>query len=104
MRFVLGSLISYRTPPWSLNTTPVTNPGTCLFFGGRNDIFEYAVLLLYELDPRFSLNTIRWVSITDSPQIVIHSVPASSVLVNLRAREFIQHWLIYLGYSLDFCI
>ncbi|KAG1751944.1 hypothetical protein EDD22DRAFT_242825 [Suillus occidentalis] len=30
---------------------------------------------------------ITWVSITDSPQVVIHSVLASRILFNLRASE-----------------
>ncbi|KAG1727092.1 uncharacterized protein EDB91DRAFT_1350397 [Suillus paluster] len=116
----------------SSNTTQINlpNPGNCLFVGGRNSVFEYAALLLYELvllclmlfiKSRRYKNTvgplqetffndsvrymicimitssfsiiltmvppITWVSITDSPQIVIHSVLASRILFNLRESE-----------------
>ncbi|KAG1829874.1 hypothetical protein EV424DRAFT_1379858 [Suillus variegatus] len=110
------------------------NPGDCLFVGGRNNVYEYAALLLYELvlfclmlyirfskygnavgllqrtffndSARYmicimivsSFNIIltmappvTWVSITDSPQIVIHSVLASRILFNLRASEGQSH-------------
>ncbi|KAG1854102.1 hypothetical protein C8R48DRAFT_722250 [Suillus tomentosus] len=110
------------------------NPGDCLFVGGRNNVYEYSVLLLYELvlfclmmyirfskygnvvgllqrtffndQARYmiclmivsSFNIIltmappvTWVSITDSPQIVIHSVLASRILFNLRASEGQSH-------------
>ncbi|KAG2749453.1 hypothetical protein P692DRAFT_20832976 [Suillus brevipes Sb2] len=116
----------------STNTTPINipDPGNCLFLGGRNNVFEYAALLLYELvllclmlyirfskyndaigqlQETFFNDSVRymmcimivssfsiiltmappitWVSITDSPQIVIHSVLASRILFNLRASE-----------------
>ncbi|KAG2125782.1 hypothetical protein DEU56DRAFT_823723 [Suillus clintonianus] len=116
----------------SSNTTAINipNPGDCLFTGGRNNVFEYAALLLYELvllclmlyirSRKYSnaigslqetffndsmrymicimivssfsivltmVPPITWVSITDSPQIVIHSVLASRILFNLRASE-----------------
>ncbi|KAG2348746.1 hypothetical protein BDR05DRAFT_995150 [Suillus weaverae] len=130
----VGSYIISDTPLVfnSKNTTPINipNPGNCLFMGGRNNVFEYAALLLYELVLlclmlyiRFSkyndaigplqetffndsvkymmcimivssfsiiltmVPPITWVSITDSPQIVIHSVLASRILFNLRASE-----------------
>ncbi|KAG2114197.1 uncharacterized protein F5147DRAFT_678393 [Suillus discolor] len=120
----------------SKNTTSINipNPGHCLFVGGRNNVYEYAALLLYELvlfclmlyirfskygnavgllqrtffndSARYmicimivsSFNIIltmappvTWVSITDSPQIVIHSVLASRILFNLRASEGQTH-------------
>ncbi|KAG0698813.1 hypothetical protein DFH29DRAFT_81298 [Suillus ampliporus] len=111
-------------------TTHLPNPGGCLFVGGRNNIFEYIALLLYELvllclmlfirfrrykhtvgplQETFFNDSVRymicimimssisiiltmippitWVSITDSPQIVIHSVLASRILFNLRDSE-----------------
>ncbi|KAG1780143.1 hypothetical protein EV702DRAFT_1276581 [Suillus placidus] len=130
----VGSYIISDTPLVfnSKNTTAINipNPGNCLFVGGRNNVFEYAALLLYELVLlclmlyiRFSkyndaigplqetffndsvrymmcimivssfsiiltmVPPITWVSITDSPQIVIHSVLASRILFNLRASE-----------------
>lgn len=129
-----GSYIISDTPLIfnSKNTTSINipNPGDCLFVGGRNNVYEYAALLLYELvlfclmmyikfskygnavgllqrtffndSARYmicimivsSFNIIltmappiTWVSITDSPQIVIHSVLASRILFNLRASE-----------------
>ncbi|KAG1836544.1 hypothetical protein DFJ58DRAFT_749778 [Suillus subalutaceus] len=119
-----GLLITRIYASWN------TDPGNCLLLGGRNNVFEYAALLLYELVLlclmlyiRFSkysnaigklqetffndsmrymmcimvmssfsiiltmVPPITWVSITDSPQIVIHSVLASRILFNLRASE-----------------
>ncbi|KAG1739535.1 hypothetical protein EDB19DRAFT_1979716 [Suillus lakei] len=116
----------------STNTTSINipDPGECLFLGGRNNVYEYAALLLYELvllclmlyirfskypnvvgqlQETFFNDSVRymiyimiassfsiiltmappvtWVSITDSPQVVIHSVLASRILFNLRASE-----------------
>jgi hypothetical protein len=131
--FVVSYLISDTPLVFnSKNTTPINipDPGNCLLLGGRNNVFEYAALLLYELVLlclmlyiRFSkysnavgllqetffndsvrymmciivmssfsiiltmVPPITWVSITDSPQIVIHSVLASRILFNLRASE-----------------
>ncbi|KAG2110702.1 hypothetical protein DEU56DRAFT_920141 [Suillus clintonianus] len=126
--------------PNSTNTTPIDlpnmigvdipDPGDCLFMGGRNNVFNYVALLLYELvlfclmlfvrfrrykntvgllQKRFFNDTLKymiciivmssfsilltmfppvtWVSITDSPQIVIHSVLASRILFSLRESE-----------------
>ncbi|KAG1751779.1 hypothetical protein EDB19DRAFT_1199833 [Suillus lakei] len=126
--------------PISMNTTPIYLPNTigvdipdpsdCLFMGGRNHVFNYAALLLYEvvlfclmlfirfrrykhavgrLQRTFFNDTMKymigiifmssisilltisppatWVSITDSPQIVVHSVLASRILFNLRESE-----------------
>ncbi|KAG1723766.1 uncharacterized protein EDB91DRAFT_158823 [Suillus paluster] len=132
--FVISYIIS-DTPLGvfnSSNTTPINlpNPGGCLFAGGRNNVFEYAALLLYELvllclmlfiksrryknivgllPETFFNDSVRymicimimssfsiiltmsppitWVSITDSPQIVIHSILASRILFNLRECE-----------------
>ncbi|KAG1727085.1 uncharacterized protein EDB91DRAFT_1086557 [Suillus paluster] len=61
-----------------------TDPGNCLFVGGRNNVFEYAALLLIILT---MVPPVTWVSITNSPQIVIHSVLASRILLNLREIE-----------------
>ncbi|KAG1766615.1 hypothetical protein EV702DRAFT_1271934 [Suillus placidus] len=127
-------VVSYIISDTSLvfNSTPINipHPGDCLFLGGRNNVFEYAALLLYELvllclmlfirfkryggatrpfQETFFNDSVRymicimivssfsivlnivppitWVSITDSPQIVIHSVLASRILFNLRASE-----------------
>ncbi|KAG2054159.1 hypothetical protein BDR06DRAFT_955773 [Suillus hirtellus] len=48
-----GSYIISDTPLIfnSKNTTSINipNPGDCLFVGGRNNVYEYAALLLYEL-------------------------------------------------------
>ncbi|KAG2135509.1 hypothetical protein DEU56DRAFT_807374 [Suillus clintonianus] len=106
------------------------NPGDCLFFVKRNNVFDYAVLGLYELVLSCLMVFIRfrryhgtvgplqrtffndtmmymicimsmsvfsilltmlapdtWVSITNSPQIIIHSVLASRILFSLRASE-----------------
>ncbi|KAJ8581735.1 hypothetical protein M405DRAFT_831939 [Rhizopogon salebrosus TDB-379] len=116
----------------STNTTPILipDPGNCLFLGGRNNVYEYCALLLYELvllclmlfirfkrykfargslQKTFFKDTTRymiyimimssfsiiltmappntWVSITNSPQIVVHSVLASRILFNLRESE-----------------
>lgn len=124
--------------PNSTNTSPIyisntirveiPNPGDCLFLSGRNNVFNYAALLLYELvlsclmlfirfkrykhtvgllQRTFFHDTMKymicitimslfsifltmfapatWVSISDSPQIVIHSVLASRIHFNLRA-------------------
>ncbi|KAG1750465.1 uncharacterized protein EDB91DRAFT_1244047 [Suillus paluster] len=124
----------------STNTTPIylpnmigvniPDPGDCLFMGGRNNVFNYAALLLFELvlfclmlfirfgmykntvgplQKTFFKDTMKymicimimssfsilltmfppvtWVAITDSPQIVIHSVLASRILFNLRESE-----------------
>ncbi|OAX32043.1 hypothetical protein K503DRAFT_24365 [Rhizopogon vinicolor AM-OR11-026] len=116
----------------STNTIQINipDPGNCLLLGGRNNVFEYCALLLYELvllclmlfirfrkyknavgpiQKIFFKDTtkymiyimivssfsiimtmvppITWVSITDSPQIVMHSVLASRILFNLRASE-----------------
>ncbi|KAG1751774.1 hypothetical protein EDB19DRAFT_1199612 [Suillus lakei] len=126
--------------PNSTNTSPIyipnmigveiPNPGDCLFLIGRNNVFNYAALLLYELvlsclmlfirskrykhsigllQRTFFHDTMKymicimimssfsilltmffpatWVSVTDSPQIVIHSVLASRIHFNLRASE-----------------
>ncbi|KAG1810860.1 uncharacterized protein BJ212DRAFT_1483996 [Suillus subaureus] len=131
--FVVSYLISDTPLVFnSKNTTPINipDPGNCLLLGGRNNVFEYAALLLYELvllclmlyirfskygnavgllQETFFNDSVRymmcimvmssfsiiltmvppvtWVSITDSPQIVIHSVLASRILFNLRASE-----------------
>ncbi|KAJ8580924.1 hypothetical protein M405DRAFT_19496 [Rhizopogon salebrosus TDB-379] len=111
-------------------SNPIPDPGNCLFSGGRNNVFEYSALLLYELvllclmlfvrfrrykngigafqqiffkdTTRYMLYImimssisiiltmappITWVSITDSPQILMHSVLASRILFNLRESE-----------------
>ncbi|KAG1751776.1 hypothetical protein EDB19DRAFT_1199898 [Suillus lakei] len=126
--------------PNSTNTTPIylpnmigvdiPDPSDCLFISGRNNVFNYAALSLFELvlfclmlfirfrmykttvgplQKRFFNDTLKymvciivmssfsifltmfppatWVSITDSPQIVIHSVLASRILFSLRASE-----------------
>ncbi|KAG2110701.1 hypothetical protein DEU56DRAFT_241054 [Suillus clintonianus] len=126
--------------PNSTNTTPIyfpnmigvdiPDPGDCLFIGGRNNVFNYAALLLYELvlsclmlfirfrryrgtvgllQRTFFNDTMKymicimimssfsilltmlspgtWVSITNSPEIVIHSVLASRILFNIRESE-----------------
>ncbi|OJA16766.1 hypothetical protein AZE42_11706 [Rhizopogon vesiculosus] len=74
--------------------TPLTvpNPGDCLFVTAQS-YPEYCVLLLYELVmSSFSIimtlvPPITWVAVTNSPQIVMHSVLASRILFNLRASE-----------------
>ncbi|KAG1739532.1 hypothetical protein EDB19DRAFT_835729 [Suillus lakei] len=94
----------------STNTTPINipNPGNCLFLGGRNNVFEfskykndvgplqetffndsvrYMIYIMIMSSFSIILNMITWVSITDSPQVVIHSVLASRILFNLRASE-----------------
>ncbi|KAG1895490.1 uncharacterized protein F5891DRAFT_669156 [Suillus fuscotomentosus] len=138
---VICFVVSYIMSDTSLvfnskNTTSldIPNPGNCLFVGGRNNICDYAVLLLYELVLfclmlyiRFSkygnvvgllqrtffndsvtymicmiivssfniiltmAPPVTWIAITDSPQIVIHSVLASRILFNLRASEGQSH-------------
>ncbi|KAG2038872.1 hypothetical protein BDR03DRAFT_1091032 [Suillus americanus] len=131
--FVVSYILSDTTLVFNFKNTTLSNipnPGSCLFSGGRNNIFEYAALFLYELvllclmlyirfskysnaigplqETYFSdsvryttcimimssfsiiltmVPPIAWVSITDSPQIVIHSVLASRILFNLRASE-----------------
>ncbi|KAG0703295.1 hypothetical protein DFH29DRAFT_917282 [Suillus ampliporus] len=112
------------------HTNDLPDPGKCLFMGGRNSVFEYTALLLYELvllclmlfirfrryqstagrlQATFFNDSVRymicimsvsslsiilnmtppisWISITDSLQIVIHSVIASRILFNLRESE-----------------
>ncbi|KAG0698676.1 hypothetical protein DFH29DRAFT_1002603 [Suillus ampliporus] len=129
----VGSYILSDTPLVndSLNTTTnLPDPGECVFVGGRNNVFEYAALLLYELvllclmlfirfrryknaigplQETFFNDSMRymicimivslfsiilnltppitWVAITNSLQIVIHSVLASRILFNLREIE-----------------
>ncbi|KAG1727081.1 uncharacterized protein EDB91DRAFT_897826 [Suillus paluster] len=131
----VGSYILSGTPAASNLTNIVTDipdPGNCLFIGGRNSVFEYATLILYEsvllclmlfIRSRWYKNTstvgllqetffndsvrymicimivtsfsiilnmsppITWVAITDSLQVVIHSVLASRILFNLRESE-----------------
>ncbi|KAG1739560.1 hypothetical protein EDB19DRAFT_837814 [Suillus lakei] len=121
---VLFSATIYAPPP----NTP--DPGDCLFLDGRDGLYEYVILLIYELVLLCLMLFIRfrryrdtigrlqktffndsmkymiciiivssfsismnifppatWVAITDSPQIVIHSVVASRILFNLRASE-----------------
>ncbi|KAJ8581734.1 hypothetical protein M405DRAFT_603470 [Rhizopogon salebrosus TDB-379] len=116
--------------PITTAPNPIPNPGGCVFLGGRNNIFEYCALLLYELvllclmlfirfrrykivtgslQKAFFKDTTRymiyimimstfsivinlappssWAGITDSPQIVMHSVLASRILFNLRESE-----------------
>ncbi|KAG1739559.1 hypothetical protein EDB19DRAFT_837718 [Suillus lakei] len=108
----------------------ITDPGSCLFLTGRNNLYEYISLLIYELVLLCLMSFIRFrrykntigplqrtffndsmkymicimivsllsifmnifppmtlVTITDSPQIVIHSVVASRILFNLHASE-----------------
>ncbi|KAG1830075.1 hypothetical protein DFJ58DRAFT_750601 [Suillus subalutaceus] len=127
--FVVSYILSDTTLFFDF-TTPIPDPASCLLSGSRNNVFEYAALLLYELvllclmlyirfskysnpigplqEAYFSdslryvmcimamssvsiiltmVPPITWVSITDSPQVVIHSVLASRILFNLRASE-----------------
>ncbi|KAG0698809.1 hypothetical protein DFH29DRAFT_80992 [Suillus ampliporus] len=112
------------------NTDNLPDPGKCLFVAGRNSVFEYGALFLYELvllclmlfirfrrynstigqlQETFFNDSVRymicimsassfsiilnmappvsWIAITDSLQIVIHSVVASRILFNLRESE-----------------
>ncbi|KAG0698817.1 hypothetical protein DFH29DRAFT_81425 [Suillus ampliporus] len=128
--FVGSYILSDTSLVFNFKPTNIPNPGGCLLLAGRNNIFEYGALLLYELvllclmlfirsrrykytlgafQKTFFNDSVRymicimimssisiiltmsppitWVSITDSPQIVIHSVLASRILFNLRESE-----------------
>ncbi|KAG0697911.1 hypothetical protein DFH29DRAFT_878390 [Suillus ampliporus] len=109
----VGSYILSDTPLVNkfLNmTTNIPDPGTCLLTGERNSIFEYVVLLLYELDSEgtkilsdhskkhFSMihhDFVQYHSDYESSDymgfyhrlIIIHSVLASRILFNIRESE-----------------
>ncbi|KAG2753490.1 hypothetical protein P692DRAFT_20244525 [Suillus brevipes Sb2] len=122
---------TYTSPPYmNMIGVDIPDPGDCLFLSGRNGVFSYAALLLFEsvlfclmlfirfrrykhpiglLQRTFFHDTMKymiciilmssfsilltmvapgtWVPITNSPQVVIHSVLASRILFNLRESE-----------------
>ncbi|KAG2337942.1 hypothetical protein BDR05DRAFT_952296 [Suillus weaverae] len=48
--FVVSYIISDTSLVFNSTPSNIPHPGDCLFLGGRNNVFEYAALLLYELD------------------------------------------------------
>ncbi|OAX31849.1 hypothetical protein K503DRAFT_40779 [Rhizopogon vinicolor AM-OR11-026] len=96
-----------------MNTIPITipDPGNCILLGGRNNVFEFRkyknavgpiqktyfedttkYMVYIMIMSSFSIimtmaPPITWVAITNSPQIVMHSVLASRILFNLRESE-----------------